>query len=310
MLDFLPTIQGKPFFYKLAILILIVAGSLLLTTIVGLLIAIPIFGFGILENFIELSDMGNESTIGFLKYFQVINQLGVFILPVIFYAYLENRKIGNYLKIDKKPGFSLLFLSAMLIFVSIPAINWMVAVNEQMSLPEFLQGVESWMRSSEDKAKELTDAFLEVDTMGGLLINLFIIALLAALGEELLFRGIVLQLLWDGLKNSHLAVFISSILFSAMHLQFFGFLPRTVLGILFGYIFIWTGSLWIPIILHFLFNGITVVAAYLYTTGRTTVNVETFGTTNNILIIVGSFILSIVLLFVIHRQRSEKTEHS
>ena len=249
-----------------------------------------------MENFIELTDINNESTIGFLKYFQVINQLGVFILPVIFYAYLENRKIGNYLKIDKKPGLSLLFLSAILIFVSIPAINWMVVINEQMSLPDFMQGIETWMRSSEDKAKELTDVFLEVDTIRGLLVNLFIIAFLAALGEELLFRGVVLQLLLDGLKNSHLAVIISSIFFSAMHLQFFGFLPRTVLGILFGYVFIWTGSLWIPIILHFLFNGITVVAAYLYNTGQISIDVETFGTTDNNLIIAGSFVLSIIIL--------------
>lgn len=310
MLDFLPQLQGKPFYIKVATLILIIAISLLLSTIVGILIAIPFFGIGVLENFIELSDISNESTIGFLKYFQVINQLGVFILPVIFYAYLENRKIGNYLKIDKKPGLSLLFLSAILIFVSIPAINWMVVINEQMSLPDFMQGIETWMHSSEDKAKELTDAFLEVDTIGGLLVNLFIIAFLAALGEELLFRGVLLQLLLDGLKNSHLAVIISSILFSAMHLQFFGFLPRTVLGILFGYVFIWTGSLWIPIILHFLFNGVTVVAAYLYNTGRISIDVETFGTTNNNLIIIGSFVLSIVILFSIHWIKRTRAEHT
>lgn len=310
MFDFIPHLQGKPFFYKVAILILIIAVSLLLTTIVGILIAIPIFGIGILENFVELSDISNESTIGFLKYFQVINQLGVFIIPVLFYAYLENRKVGKYLKINNKPGISYLFMSAILIFVSIPAINWMVVMNEQMSMPDFMKGIESWMRDSEDKAKLLTDAFLEVDTIGGLLVNLFIIAFLAALGEELLFRGVILQLLWDGLKNSHMAVIISSILFSAMHLQFFGFLPRTILGILFGYVFIWTGSLWIPIILHFLFNGVTVVAAYLYNTGQISIDVETFGTTNNNLIIIGSFVLSVIFLFFIYKTKRTSPEYT
>jgi len=307
MFEFLPRLQGKPFFYKVATLILIVAISLLLTTIVGILLAIPFFGLGVLENFIELTDISNESTLGFLKYFQVINQLGVFILPVLFYAYLENRKIGNYLKVDNKPKASYLFLAAILIFVSIPAINWMVEVNEQMSMPDFMKGIENWMRNSEDKAKILTDAFLEVNTIGGLLVNLFIIAFLAALGEELLFRGVVLQLLLDGLKNNHLAVIISSILFSAMHLQFFGFLPRTVLGILFGYVFIWTGSLWIPIILHFLFNGVTVVAAYLYNTGHISIDVETFGTTNNNLIIIGSFVLTVSILMLIHWIKRTRT---
>ncbi|MCD4683154.1 MAG: CPBP family intramembrane metalloprotease [Bacteroidales bacterium] len=303
MFEFLPNLDGKPFFLKISILILVIAVSLVLTSILGLLIALPFFGTGILENFNELNNAGNEFTIRFLKYFQVVNQLGVFIIPVLFYAYLEKRKIGNYLKVDKRPGLVYLVLSSILIISSIPAINWMVVLNEQMGLPEFMKGLEGWMRESEDKANKFTEAFLEVDTISGLIVNLFIIAMLAALGEELLFRGVVLQLFYEGLKNSHLAVFISAILFSALHLQFYGFLPRTVLGILFGYIFIWTGSLWIPIILHFLFNGITVVAAYLYNTGHISTDIESFGTTDNNIIIIGSFIISIILLFAIYRIR-------
>jgi len=306
MFEFLPHLDGKPFFLKMSILILVIAVSLILTSILGILIALPFFGTGILEYFSELNDFSNEFTIRFLKYFQVINQLGVFIIPVLFYAYLEKRKIGNYLKIDKRPGLGYLTLSAILIIVSIPAINWMVVLNEQMSLPEFMSGIENWMRESENKANQLTEAFLKVNTIGGLIMNVFIIALLAAVGEELLFRGVVLRLFYKGLKNSHLAVFISAILFSALHLQFYGFLPRTVLGILFGYIFIWTGSLWIPIILHFLFNGITVVAAYLYNTGQISTDIETFGTTDNGLIILGSLITSIILLFAIYRIRKSR----
>ncbi len=307
MFEFLPYLNGKPFYLKISILILVIAVSLVLTSILGILIALPFFGTGILENFNEINGISNEFDIRFLKYFQVVNQLGVFIIPVLFYAYLENRKIGNYLKVDKKPGARFLILSSILIIASIPAINWMVVLNEQMSLPEFMKGFESWMRESEDKANKLTEAFLEVDTISGLIVNLFIIALLAALGEELLFRGVVLQLFYEGLKNSHLAVFISAILFSALHLQFYGFLPRTVLGILFGYIFIWTGSLWIPIILHFLFNGITVVAAYLYNTGHISTDIESFGTTDNNIIIIGSFIISIILLFAIYRIRKMRS---
>jgi membrane protease YdiL (CAAX protease family) len=82
------------------------------------------------------------------------------------------------------------------------------------------------------------------------------------------------------------------------------FIP--VLGILFGYIFIWTGSLWIPIILHFLFNGITVVAAYLYNTGHTSTDFDSFGTTDNNLIIIGSFVISTLFLFFIYRSRKNR----
>jgi len=165
MFEFLPYLDGKPFFLKVAILILVIAVSLVFTSILGLVIALPFFGTGILEIFSELDNIGNESTIKFLKYFQVINQLGVFVIPVLFYAYLEKRKIGNYLKIDQRPGLAFLVLSSVLIIVSIPAINWMVIINEQMSLPDFMSGFENWIRQSEDKTTQLTEAFLEVDTI-------------------------------------------------------------------------------------------------------------------------------------------------
>ena len=154
----------------------------------------------------------------------------------------------------------------------------------------------------------LTESFLNVSTFGGLVVNLIIIALLAAVGEELLFRGVILQLFVEWFKNKHLAIIISAILFSAMHIQFYGFLPRMILGILFGYIFIWSGSLWIPILLHFIFNGITVVAAYLFHKGLIQTDVESFGVTENAFLVLSSFLLIILLLFVIYRMGKPKPE--
>ena len=275
--------------------------SLFLSQVLGIVFAIPFFGLGILEHFNELNDYTNEVTIHFLKYFQVVNQIGFFILPAIMYAYLENRKPANYLKLNSKFNYAHLLVASILIIVSIPAINWLVEINEGMKLPGVFKGLENWMKDSENKTNKLTEAFLNVTTPGGLVVNLIIIALLAAVGEELLFRGVILQLFVEWFKNRHLAVILSAILFSALHLQFYGFLPRMVLGILFGYIFIWSGSLWIPIVLHFIFNGITVVAAYLYYKGLIQTDVESFGATDSTILVLFSFLLITLLVSFMFR---------
>lgn len=296
MVDFLPTLFDKPVWMRIFTLLLLIAVSLLLSAVIGIIIGIPIFGFEIITQLSELNDFNNSETISILKYFQVINQIGVFVLPAIAFAYLETRKPSDYLKANQKPSFVFLFFAILLIIASIPATNWMVVINESMKLPEFLKSIEDWMRDSERNANQLTEAFLNVNTVGGLIVNIFIIALVAAVGEELLFRGIILRLLIEWTKNIHWGVILSSILFSALHMQFFGFLPRMTLGILFGYIFIWSGTIWIPIILHFLFNGLTVVGAYLYNTGKIQTDVESLGSTNNVLIILLSFLFTLAIL--------------
>jgi len=305
MVEFLPYLQGKSTVTKIGTLILIISLSLIFMMVIGILLAIPFFGTGILVNFDTMNDFNDPRTIAFLKYFQVINQIGVFILPALLYGYLENRNAKTYLHIDKFPGFILLVYSILLIIAFVPAVNSLVWLNEQMKLPTFLRFIENWMRESEEKTNLLTEAFLNVNTMGGLLINLLIIGVLASLGEEFLFRGVVLRLLFDWLKNPHLAILISAILFSALHMQFFGFLPRTALGIVFGYVFVWSGSLWLPIILHFIFNGATVVVAYLYQKGIVSTDIDSFGATDNIFIIASSFVLSLGLLLMIYRKKNE-----
>ncbi|MBN2172585.1 MAG: CPBP family intramembrane metalloprotease [Bacteroidales bacterium] len=306
MIDFIPQIEQKPVYIKLLILILLVSVSLVMTMIIGFLIALPIFGPDQVLKTLNITNLNSPATISMLKFFQVINQVGVFIIPALVYAFLENRKAYTYLGLNNLPAIRPLFISILVILVSLPAIGWLIEFNEMMALPDFLKGVESWMRESEDKTNQLTEAFLDVHSIVGLLINLLIIALLASIGEELLFRGVLLRILYDGIKNIHIAVFLSAVIFSAFHLQFFGFLPRMVLGILFGYIFLWTGSLWIPIVLHFLFNAITVVAAYLYNIGAMTTDIKDFGTSDEFLVILGSFLVTIILLLFIRRTgRSE-----
>jgi membrane protease YdiL (CAAX protease family) len=291
-----PEIKDKPVGMKLLILALLVAVFLVLSTVLGVVIAIPVFGMGILGDLAALNDFSNPRTIAILKYFQVVNQIGVFVLPALFYAKLENRSASGYLRLNGKIKANYLIIAIFIIAASIPAINWLVEANEKMKLPEFLSGIEHWMRESEDTAKALTDAFLNVNTVSGLVINLIIIALMAAVGEELLFRGVLLRIFNDWSRNIHLSVILSAILFSAIHFQFYGFFPRLVLGIMFGYIFLWTGTIWITVILHFLFNGMTVVAYYLSYTGVLDADIDSMGSSVNIAVLAGSVIATVLLI--------------
>ena len=147
------------------------------------------------------------------------------------------------------------------------------------------------MQNSEDQAGKITESFLAGNTLSSLANNIILIGILPAVGEELLFRGIVQQLFKKMYGNAHVAIWISAALFSALHLQFFGFLPRLVLGAMFGYMLEWSGTLWLPIIAHFLNNTIAVIAYYLTHQGLLKTDLDKTGTVAD-----GSFFLVIVSL--------------
>jgi membrane protease YdiL (CAAX protease family) len=120
------------------------------------------------------------------------------------------------------------------------------------------------MKQMEDSAEEATKAFLKMDNIGDLLFNLFLIAIIPALGEEMFFRGIIQKKLKNILRNPHVAILITSFIFSAIHMQFFGFLPRFFLGVILGYLFYYSGNLWMSVIAHFANNALAVFLAYFY----------------------------------------------
>jgi uncharacterized protein len=117
-------------------------------------------------------------------------------------------------------------LVLVLSFAASPFINFIGGLNANMQFPDWLSGVENWMKNAEDKAAEITEAFLKVETVGGLAFNIFMIAFLPAIGEELLFRGVIQRIFTNWTRNYHWGIWISALLFSALHMQFYGFIPE------------------------------------------------------------------------------------
>jgi len=171
-----------------------------------------------------------------------------------------------------------------------------------MSLPSFLSGLEKWMKASEEQAAELTKSFLEMHSLSDVLFNIFMIGLLPAIGEELLFRGIVQKIFVQWSKNVHVGVWTSAVLFSAMHVQFYGFIPRMMLGALLGYLLVWSGSLWLPMIAHFVNNASAVIFTYLFHEQMMSVDADKIGTENDYASVLISVLLTGILLWLIYKK--------
>lgn len=252
--------------------------SFLAFFIISAVVAIPLFGMESFSSIVNSSVSMDENNIPFLKYIQVVQSIGLFIIPSLILAYLFGGQISEYLNTNKSPLLRSAIVAIAIILVSSPMINMLAELNSKLALPEFLSGLENWMRSSEDSANEITQLFLKTDSIWGLLFNIFMIGIIPAIGEELLFRGIIQRIFTDWTKNYHWGIWISAILFSALHLQFYGFIPRAILGAIFGYMLVWSGNLWFPIIAHFVNNSTAVIAYYLYNGGTISVDPDKIGT--------------------------------
>lgn len=267
----------KPFISKLMVLFGTCFISLSVFTFLGFVIASLLFHVNLIANPDLLNHYDQPHIINALKLIQTLSAIGMFIIPSALCAWLFSVSPAEYLYIKRKPLLSAVVWVTIILFASVPLINWLLFLNQQMALPSFLAGMEQWMKNAEDQATMLTEAFLKTSSPIGLLGNLLMIGLIPAIGEELLFRGILQRLLSDTIKNRHLPIIISAALFSALHMQYYGFVPRMLLGVLFGYFLLWSGTLWLPIIGHFINNATAVLFAFYAAKSNLPFNQDTIG---------------------------------
>lgn len=298
--------HNKPVGYKLGMLLLMALASTFLFYFLAIVAIIPLCGVNLLANPSALSNLDDANVINAFKVIQVFNQLGLFIVPVIVLAYLVNKNIGAYLQLKTKTKPAIYVITILLMIAALPVINLLGELNNQLSLPSSLKFIEDWMRQSEQQAARITEAFLQMDSPVSLIINLIIIAFLAGLGEELLFRGALQRLLGEWFKNKHIAIWLSAIIFSAIHMQFFGFFPRMLLGALFGYLLLWSNNLWIPILAHFTNNACAVIVSYLTQKDVVSESAETIGAQPSDYLIAGvGVVLTSALLYFIRKKLKE-----
>ena len=283
---------------KIVLLLGLVIVFALTFSLLGLLLGKWYFGVDLSELAVMISDPKGD-VLKFTLFFQFLSQVGVFIIPSLVFGLFVAQCPREYLKLNKKPNAVSLLIVTLSVYAILPFVNYLGELNHSIHLTPAL---DDWIRAKEAQATLLTEAFLKTDTIGGLIINLLIMALIPALGEEMLFRGIVQRLFAGITRNIHLAVIITAFLFSAMHMQFLGFLPRFLLGLMLGYAFVITGSLWTAIWLHFVNNASSVVVYYLHYNDYIKVSMDNFGGTQNTVYIIGSLMMAIWLFIMMYNK--------
>ena len=196
-----------------------------------------------------------------------VQDVFVFILPALIAMAIFYRHPMQVMGMNRAPSWASLGVIVLFCIVSLPAMNWLVDINESMKLPAWMSGIEHMMRAMEDGAADTTRQLLDIHSLGQFLYTLLVVGFMAGLSEEILFRGAMLRTMQDSRLGKHAVVWITAIIFSALHVQFYGFLPRMLLGVWLGYLLVWTGSLWVPIIAHTLNNSIVVIFSYLTNKG-------------------------------------------
>ena len=210
----------------------------------------------------EIDSLLNENIFR-LKISQLIASLFIFIVPSVVLSYFtfnESLNIFGFKRGLKRQN--LLIILLIMIFIQ-PFVIFCVQINSSIleSISDYIPVIYKQMKIMEDRATELTEFLLQMNTIGDLFFNIFLIALIPAIGEELFFRGIIQKKL-ENILAPHLSVFITSFIFSAIHFQFFGFLPRLFLGMILGYLFLYSRNLWASIFAHFINNAMGVLLMY------------------------------------------------
>lgn len=175
--------------------------------------------------------------------------------------------------------------------------GFLVYWNSHLVLPSALAPLEQWMREMETQLMELTRFLTDFQSISELLAGILVIGVLAGIGEEVFFRGVIQPKLQGYLRSPHWGIWLTAIIFSAIHVQFYGFLPRLFLGALFGYMYHYTGSLIYPILAHILNNSLTLLAVYLSNQGHLSIDMESTDTVSIPAALGGFLVLSLGFLY-------------
>ena len=246
---------------------------------------------------------GPESVPG-LRILMVMQDLFMFIAPAVLTAVIITRQPAELMLLDRRPFWPGLIMGLCVMVAAIPAMNLIIHLNESIPLPEPIEQV---LRLMEDTAAGTIETLYAGHTVGSLVMGLLIVAILAGLSEEILFRGALQRILSTGGLNTHAAIWITAAVFSLMHLQFYGLIPRMLLGAFFGYMLWWSRSLWVPIILHAFNNAIYVVAQW-FANGEEESSLDALGTTvslSDITLVAVSVALTVIGIILIRKWKIE-----
>lgn len=266
--------EVHPFYVVLLLLAFMMAGYFVGSFIFAIL-ASAVFNIGIMDMpEIATNPASHPNGRNIMLMLQGVIQFTSFVLGPLFMLRVLKYKVDPYLNWKMPVAPLLVLLAGLLMIIIMPANSLVIHWNADMHFPDFMQNFEQWARAKEDELAELTKLIAVFDSFPKLMIGILVIAVIPAIGEEIVFRGVLQKQLHRWTGNPHAAIWIAGLVFAAIHVQFFGFVPRAILGALFGYLYFWSGRISVPIVAHFFNNGFTVLLLYLQQTGAVEFDVE------------------------------------
>ncbi len=253
-------LKSKPAGTQFLILISIALASFFIIGLLGTVLLSKISGMS-LETMSDSAkwDYNSSTLITVIRGMQIIQFVSLFLIPSFLCAWFFSTNSKKYLGFKKPSNMGYFLVAAGVLLLSLPLVSFLGELNRNVQFPA---SIANWMKEQEAEAAKTIKALLSKHTIKDLILNIICIAGLAAVGEELLFRGVAQRLLIKLCKSPWAGIIISAFLFSAMHVQFYGFLPRFVLGILLGAIYWYSGSLWTAILAHFVYDAALIILVY------------------------------------------------
>jgi uncharacterized protein len=256
----------------------------------------------------DFSTLAGDKSINLLKWLQLLASVFTFVFPVFILALVIRQERLKFFNLHRHINYIQATNVMILFVVTIPLVSVSAILNQYiMDLP-FLADFKLANLAKEKALDDLIQSFFADKSIGGLITNLIVVALSAAVTEEIFFRGTLQRLFHENIKSIHITVWLTAIIFSAFHMQFSGFLPRTILGALLGYVYIYTGNLWLPIIGHFINNGLAVVGNHF--------NIEQLNEVdknvkpNNMLYIISIVSIGIIIYLLVKIRNNESLKLS
>lgn len=267
----------------------IFAGIFFVGNIIGASIVIALYG---MKTFTALASL-NMAAPHFMTSIWILQTAGTtlpILLAPLFFALVIVRDIPDYIKPNFRFPWALAIVVLAVMFLSMPLIEFLSNLNQKIPLPNWLE----WMKESEKQTEKLMEGMLKMGRLWDVISNVLFIGLFTAIAEEFMFRGVLQTIFYRWTKNIHVAILITAILFSAFHMEFFGFLPRLLLGLFFGYFVAWSGSIWTGVWAHFINNSTIVIITYLFQQKFFTGDVNNQHVFNTI-----AYVLSLVITFAL-----------
>lgn len=245
--------------------------------------------------------MGNSRN--YILLTSALQALIIFCVPTLLSAWLCDKDPVNYVGLRFDLRWSHIVGIVIIMLITSPMMNMLIEWNANITLPDSLSEIAAKMKEMEDTAAATTETLLSETSIYALLSGILVIGILTGIGEEMFFRAGIQRILASAGMNPHLAIWIAAFLFSAMHLQFFGFFPRMLLGAFFGYLYYSTRSIWVSALAHALNNSIVVVNSWLINKGFTSDGYQKFTETSpELYMVVISAIVTLIFITLCWRR--------